>query len=228
MIEFTVCSWNIHHGAGLDGRLDLGRVAGALHDAAVHVAGLQEVEVAAVRSRFVNQPANLARRLGMKGAFGPSFRLPVAGEFGNAVLSRFPIRKTAVHAMPSGREPRSVMEAHLETEQGLVAVFVTHWGLDPAERPGQARECVRLIEAFQGAALLLGDLNEGPEGSAVAVLRNAGLVSLGPGEHTYPADDPTESIDYIWGTPGWKARDAYAMPVLASDHRPVFAEVMHP
>lgn len=228
MIELTVCSWNIHHGAGMDGRVDLGRIAGALHDAGAHVAGLQEVEVAAIRSRFVNQPRSVAKRLGMHAAFGSSFRLPVAGEFGNALVSRFRLRHSDIHAMPSGKEPRTVMEAHLETEAGLVAVFTTHWGLDDGERSNQARECVRRVEAFGGAALLLGDLNEEPDGPSIAILRNAGLVSLGPNEHTYPADDPTRLLDYIWGTPGWKALDAYAMPVLGSDHRPVVAEVTHP
>ena len=99
--------------------------------------------------------------------------VPVAGEFGNALVSRFRLRHSDIHAMPSGKEPRTVMEAHLETEAGLVAVFTTHWGLDDGERSNQARECVRRVEAFGGAALLLGDLNEEPDGPSIAILRNA-------------------------------------------------------
>ena len=59
-------TYNIHHGAGYDGVLDLERIAVLIEKSGADVIGLQEVDRHwSERSNWVDQPAWLAKRLKM-------------------------------------------------------------------------------------------------------------------------------------------------------------------
>jgi endonuclease/exonuclease/phosphatase family metal-dependent hydrolase len=63
-------TFNIHHGAGVDGKLDLERVARTIEASGASVVGLQEVDrYFDARSNWVDQPAWLAARLKMDYVF---------------------------------------------------------------------------------------------------------------------------------------------------------------
>lgn len=98
-MKLRVMTYNIRWGLGLDGQLDLQRTAGVIAAAAPDLVGLQEVERGSPRSRFCDQPAELSRLLGMHVAFGPNLRLG-SWQFGNALLSRHPIRRWRNVALP--------------------------------------------------------------------------------------------------------------------------------
>jgi endonuclease/exonuclease/phosphatase family metal-dependent hydrolase len=69
--ELRVMCFNIHHGVGLDGRLDLERIARVAESQAAEVVGLQEVDRHfSTRSDFVDQARWLADRLSMHVVFG--------------------------------------------------------------------------------------------------------------------------------------------------------------
>ncbi len=154
----------------------------------------------------------------------------------DAVLARPPWR-VAEHRLVrfagSARfYPRGALVARLRHAEGeeLTAVSV-HLGLRPAERLHHARELLGLAGA---AALVLGgDLNELPDGRAVALLGTGltdawSLAGSGPGG-TIPSDAPNARIDYVFAGGG--------VPVLgvrvpggpfatgASDHLPVVADL---
>ncbi|MGW6198013.1 endonuclease/exonuclease/phosphatase family protein [Kribbella sp. NPDC055110] len=72
-------TFNIHHGAGVDGKLDLERVAQTIEASGATVVGLQEVDkYFDARSNWMDQPARLAARLQMNYA---SDHLPVAATY---------------------------------------------------------------------------------------------------------------------------------------------------
>lgn len=57
-------TFNLHHGVGIDGRLDLDRVVALVEATGADVVALQEVDSRlGPRSAFVDQPLWLARRL---------------------------------------------------------------------------------------------------------------------------------------------------------------------
>ena len=67
----SVLSYNIHHGVGGDGRLDLDRIAAVIRDSGADVAALQEVDRHwSARSGLADQAKELARRLRMHHAYG--------------------------------------------------------------------------------------------------------------------------------------------------------------
>ena len=55
-----VLTYNIHHGEGVDGRLELTRLAGIISASAADVVALQEVDRKATRTQGIDQAAELA------------------------------------------------------------------------------------------------------------------------------------------------------------------------
>ena len=225
--KLTLVTYNIHHAAGMDRRISIPRIAGVLKDADAGVACIQEVDCRVVRSRRSHQPRLLAKALGMKAVYGATLKWPLGARYGNLVLTRLPLIVAHTHNLPLGDEQRGVVEVHVEAPFGPIAVFCTHWGLTDDERVEQAEATVRYIKRAKLPALLAGDFNEGPDGRAHAILTAAGLTRLGTSEPTYPAVDPETCIDHVYGTTHWRVEDSYAIPSLASDHRPVVVELQY-
>ena len=137
----TVLSYNIHHAEGVDGRLDLDRIAAVIRTSQADVVALQEVDQRVTRSNNIDQPQELAERLGMHVAFGPNIDLQ-GGKYGNAVLSRFPIKSTTNHLLPNvgGGEQRGLLEVDVELLTIKLTFLATHFDhrRNPAQRMASA------------------------------------------------------------------------------------------
>lgn len=64
-----VVSYNIRHGAGMDGRVDLARTAAVLRALSPDLVALQEVDERVKRSGGVDQAQQLGEALGMQARF---------------------------------------------------------------------------------------------------------------------------------------------------------------
>ena len=113
-------SYNIHHGRGVDDRLDLARIAAVIRGAGADIVGLQEVDRHwGERSDFADQAAELARDLAMHVVYGVNLDLdPLSPggprrQYGNAILSDAPIRGWRNTLLPrTGElEQRGLLEA---------------------------------------------------------------------------------------------------------------------
>jgi endonuclease/exonuclease/phosphatase family metal-dependent hydrolase len=237
-----VATFNIHHGAGLDGRVDLERIARAIGDTGAEVVGLQEVDRHFhERSGFVDQAAWLAERLGADLAFGAAVDVdPLSpGEprrqYGNAVVSAHPIRSSVTVTLPRSRRPeRRVLLEALVTVRGVsVHVVATHLqNRAPDERRAQARAVRDHVAGAGGPVVVLADLNARPHAAEVATLTDQlvdawDVAGAGPG-HTFDAGTPHARIDYVLVSPGVTVRSAAVVPTDASDHRPVVADLAVP
>jgi endonuclease/exonuclease/phosphatase family metal-dependent hydrolase len=238
-----VLTYNIHHGEGVDRKLDLERIARVITAQKPGLVALQEVDVNTRRAGGVDQAAELAKLTGMHVAFGRTIDFQ-GGRYGNAVLSRFPIESSETHALPgaASAERRGALAAVVRPwESGPAVTFVaTHFDhqLEP-DRIRQAEEINRLFAKDDGRPVLLaGDLNAEPESEPVARLREkwkdaaAGAArgddNAGAPGATYPAPRPTKRIDYVMLRPAsaWCAADTTVVDEpVASDHRPVLAVV---
>lgn len=107
-------------------------------------------------------------------------------EFGNAVLSRFPILRQAVHALPSldSEEKRCLVFAEIDTPFGPLPFFVTHlnWRFHEGYvREAQVKriaEVVRDLAPLSGLPpIVVGDFNAEPSSDEIRFLR--GQCSLG-------------------------------------------------
>lgn len=225
-----VLSYNIHHGAGLDGKIDLPRIARVIKSAAPDVVSLQEVDRMTQRSGGVDQAARLAELTGMKFTFGSSMPYQ-GGQYGNAILTNLKVAASQTIALPG--EPRSAHCATLEIPTGQPAPARFHFiatHLDTAAAPRQAS--VPLLTRFLSQlpdhpAILAGDFNATPDSATMtSLLTHWHNATSGADFFTCPADKPDSQIDYILVRPAtrWKVLKTQVLPEsMASDHRAILA-----
>ena len=105
-----VLTYNIHHGEGMDGVFDLSRLAAVMEQAQPDLVALQEVDLSTQRASGVNQLAELERLTGMYAQFGKAMNFE-GGDYGVAVLSRWPLLSAQNQPLPSfpNREPRTAL-----------------------------------------------------------------------------------------------------------------------
>jgi endonuclease/exonuclease/phosphatase family metal-dependent hydrolase len=232
--ELTVISYNIRHGLGMDGKVDLPRIAAVIRASGAQVALLQEVDRGMGRTQRRDLAAELAKALDWQGVFDANLRTKDGGQYGNALLTSLPLKawKNQVYTQTRPGEPRGLLRATLVWEGRDVELLTTH--LDATPDDGERRHQVGLIrEALLGLPadrpfILAGDFNALPGGTTLAPLRERwadawATLETSPGP-TFPSDGPRERIDYFWHDAARvRARRIRIPDTQASDHRPLVA-----
>jgi endonuclease/exonuclease/phosphatase family metal-dependent hydrolase len=225
-------TYNIRHGRGSDGRIDIARVAEVIASFAPDVVGLQEVDVGCERSGGIDQAAELASQLGMESSFAPVVERGCE-RHGIATLSRLPIVQTRQVYLPRQphryrSEPRCALVTRLEwpTPDRALDIMNTHLSTLFGERPAQVAAIVKELEDDE--LIVLGDLNCTPWSPAYRTLC-VDLRSATRRARSWPSKLPVVPIDHILfrgplhvirsGT--WSSGSARH----ASDHLPVIAEL---
>jgi len=132
--------------------------------------------------------------------------------------------------------PRGALITTLERGEAMLCAISTHLGLHPRERLAHARGLVALVDHVGAPIVAGGDLNEKPDGRAVGFLserfRDAWLLGGDSEGETFPADEPTARIDYLFVSEGIVVERVLVPPGpdarAASDHRPLVAELTLP
>jgi len=229
--EFRVVCWNLHHGAGLDGKIDLERIAAVIRMQNPEVVLLQEVDRNCRRSGSVDQAAELGRLLEMEATFGKAMDHD-GGEYGQAILSRTPLEDVKVHLLPSHGEPRIALSAVVESALGKIAVATLHLDhKDEARRFAQAQVAAAALLKSNYPVVLAGDFNAATDSRTLSVFAQAPwhiLAKEMPVE-TFPADVPTREIDHVV-TRGLRAArpPVVIAEAVASDHRPILSVLALP
>ena len=102
--SLRVLTYNIHHGEGTDGKVDLARIAKVIAAADPDLVALQEVDNKTKRTGGVDQTAELAKLTKTHGKFGKAIDFE-GGGYGQAILSKYPLGDLTVQTLPG--EPRS-------------------------------------------------------------------------------------------------------------------------
>jgi len=218
-------TFNVRHGVGMDRRLDLHRQATIISQADIVL--LQEVDRHLFRSRRQDQAQVLAEGSGLYNyAFGASLNF-LGGQYGNAVLSRFPLRSVAVHRIPRPfwTEPRTVLQVETTIDDEVVYLFNTHLGYTFEQRREGIQVILGLVQRARGRVLFGGDLNVGTKSAETAAL-GAALQEVssncGP---TYPSSHPLRQIDHLFVRGATGLKSCQVIETQASDHRPVLAVI---
>lgn len=226
-MRLRVASYNIHRGFGRDGCYDPDRILRVLQEMDADIVALQEVDFP---GRHPDQILTwLAAKLGMTAVGGP-VRTSEAGTYGNALLTRLPVRNVRRWDLSVGRhEPRGALAADMLCQGAIIHVVTTHLGLWPKERPLQATRLLEFLKVRQEElTILMGDLNEWQVwGKSLRVFRRVFGSPASP--PTFPAVWPILALDRIWASPPDALRGLRAHrsgeSLTASDHLPVKAEV---
>lgn len=153
------------------------------------------------------------------------------GEYGNGILSRYPIISAESIIIPDPDpkeydgfyETRCVLKAVLEN--GLT-VLVTHFGLNPDEQKNAVDTVLKHITDTK--CILMGDFNVMPDDPVIAPIKarmkdTADLFT--EPKLSFPSDKPEIKIDYIFVSLDIEVLSADIPEIVASDHRPHVAEI---
>ena len=179
--------------------------------------------------------------------FHPAWQL-AEEKYGDAILSRFPMRLVKVGELPAattGRERRGAIWVEIELPLGPpVQVINTHLSLYPGEQLLQAQALLSdgwVDEAWErGPVILAGDFNARPTSRSFQLLagrlQHAGSPSCpsavwqsASGRATWPSLQPLVRIDHIFSSFGdFQLRGLHVVEstraLMASDHLPLVAE----
>jgi endonuclease/exonuclease/phosphatase family metal-dependent hydrolase len=225
-------TYNIHHGRGEDGRVDLSRANALLNELAPQIIALQEVDVHTARSGNVNQPAQLSLLRNAHAAFG-AFMPYDGGRYGMAILSVHPIISSRSITLPTGNEPRIALIADIRLPcDTIIHVVNVHfdWVDDDSYRFAQASYLANELKSLPHPYIILGDFNDSPTSRTLSLFSSTHQQALKPADDrcTFPASNPTIEIDYIFTShhPAWKIINTFvARAPNTSDHRPVVADL---
>lgn len=235
-----VMTYNIHIGnppAQPDGVVDLESIANAIKSANPDLVALQEVDRFTDRSGSdLDQAKKLGELTGMNYYFAKALDRS-NGEYGVAVLSRFPIEKTATFSLPVNQgtdaELRAAGLVQVTLDNGQTVIFVsTH--LDhkaESNRALQSKELLDVLEPYSAYPLIIGgDFNMPPESETWNILKTKFHMGCTTCPSTFSASNPTTTIDYLLlnGTGNdyftFKSYDV-VLEREASDHLPLVAEL---
>ncbi len=233
-----VLQFNIHFGVSRFGPIGLPAIAQEIRAWHPDIVSLNEVDSDAARSGRTDEASYLAQATGMHDVFGANLVESDGHRFGNAILSRYPVRESANIHLPRtrGSEPRGMLHTVLRVEGRTIDFYSVH--LTQGARSGlpqriaQAGAITRVIRASHRPTILAGDLNSRPGTLPVRILRGYLLDAqeqggTGSGD-TVPAGAPVNRIDYVLydnhfrPTPG----GTQVLPSSSSDHRAVLSELI--
>jgi endonuclease/exonuclease/phosphatase family metal-dependent hydrolase len=234
-MELKLLTFNIHHGKGLDKRVNLERIAKIIKVSEADIIGLNEVDVTfGKRSHFKNQAAILSDLVKMNYVFGPVIRKEsrdhTEGEYGNVILSRLKINSHSNHMLFTYSylaEPRGVLEAKFEVLGKIISVFVTHLSINPFL---QRKQLMDLENIFKGKnnVVLMGDLNIKPLSKNYSTLCRILKDTIGKEEgFTYPSKNPRKKLDYIFVSQEIAVMESKVLTDFpeASDHLPLMTKI---
>jgi endonuclease/exonuclease/phosphatase family metal-dependent hydrolase len=238
-MKLRLVSYNIHKCiGGVDRRYEPERTAEVLRKLDADIILLQEVDTGVLRSRGDNQTEVLGDLVGMRyRTWYPNVDVRGGGQYGNAILSRYPIiessnidltwrfkkRRSALH---------SVLRVRHDDVDRTVHVFNMHLGLARFERRIQLN---KFLDSHPFANLhhetpivVGGDLND-VYGGLSELLRPSGFRGIERRPLTFPAWGPVRPLDAIFvrGNMDFMklTRCETELAKRASDHRPLVAEV---
>jgi endonuclease/exonuclease/phosphatase family metal-dependent hydrolase len=234
---FTVMTYNVHSCIGSDGLSSPLRIASVIAEREPDIVALQELDRGLERSGLSDQTGAIADDLMMQYHFHPSLEIG-EGHYGNAILSRFPLRVIKGAELPTlpGRsdlEKRGALWVEVMIGEERVQVINTHLGLRHQERLAQA-EMLLSSEWLQhpdcrDPVILCGDLNVFPVSSVYKWLtgRLRDTQRRWRAERTFPSVFPLFRLDYIMISQEINVKQTTVIrdPLarIASDHLPLTA-----
>lgn len=229
--SLRIMTYNIHIGKGIDGKLDLGRIAEVINSQQPDLVALQEVDRFTERCGKIDELVELERLTGLKGVYGKTIDFQ-GGEYGIATLSRLKIVSSKHNLFPeiSGKERRGYLTVIVRKDGRRIAFINTHLGLDNAERQGQISKLLEEADRISEPLIIAGDFNEIPITGNLQLLNKHFIDVASQIKNplpTFPSTGPVHRLDYIWLhiKDSWKLIKCETISSQASDHLPVVAEI---
>jgi endonuclease/exonuclease/phosphatase family metal-dependent hydrolase len=241
-MRIRIATYNIHKGiGGVDRKYQLDRIRETLALHRPDFVLLQEVEEGMRRTDHHRQVDLLAELLGLRHrTYFPNVRHRSGGQYGNAILSRFPLTETSnIDLTVPSTKRRSVLHArfrvrgHGISHPRTIHVFNLHLGLSALLRRIQIRrflECHPFAHVHPRTPILVaGDFNDVGGRLGPDFLIPAGFRTYAQRIRTFPAWGPVWPLDGVYVRGDVDLLDVHRpsdrIARFASDHLPLFAEL---
>ncbi|MDR2802120.1 MAG: endonuclease/exonuclease/phosphatase family protein, partial [Prevotellaceae bacterium] len=213
------------------GFIDIEAVATVINSVKPDLVALQEIDVNTERSgKDMDQAKELGRLTGMYVFFAKTIDFQ-GGEYGIAILSKYPFITTHAFKLPmehnAGGEPRAVAAVVIEPVNGFKMAFAsTHLDLKEENRELQINAIVDYVQNVDIPVVLAGDFNARPGRYVVQKLDKVFQRTCSDCPFTVPEVNPLHTIDHISFAPKGTfdvVKHEVIKEPYASDHLPVFA-----
>ncbi|PYK09812.1 MAG: endonuclease [Verrucomicrobia bacterium] len=223
--RLRVATYNVHGCVGMDAQRSEDRIAEVIASMSADIVGLQELDLGRPRSSHADQ-----MRSGEE-------------QYGNAIVSRFPIELKRAAEMPGTppwycREQRIAIWTEAQTDLGPVHIINSHFGLGRSERRLQAQllvgpDWIGSVPA-DAPAILLGDFNSVRTSRAYRLISShlrdvRTLVRQPRAFRTFPTRLPSIAVDHIFVNAALSPirLNVHRTPLArqASDHFPLVCEL---
>lgn len=215
-----VVTYNLQQGYDADGRRAYEEQMQAIRALDADIVGLQETDTARFSGGNADLVRTIAQGLGMHAYYGPR---TVAGTFGVALLSRYPVENPRTFYMFSEGEQTASIEAQISVDGISYHILVTHLG-----NGGPAIQQEQVLERLVGRenVIAMGDFNFRPDMPQYAmtteILDDAFVRA---GEAPTEGLDPARRIDHMFVSPEVAVRSATYIASPVSDHPGLVVEI---
>ncbi len=228
-MKIKIMSYNTQHCLNYVTReIDFDIMADTIKKCGADIVGLQEMRDESEHKEYEAQAKILAEKLGFYYYFAEAIRFNGVNPYGNAIISRYPIKKAETVIIPDPEvkkydgyyETRCLLNAEIDVADGI-NVLVTHFGLNPDEQENAVNTVVSNLS--ENNCVLMGDFNVTPDNEVLKPIREKmydTAESFSEPKLSFPSDKPDRKIDYIFTSPNLKVIEADIPQIVSSDHCP--------
>lgn len=218
-------SYNIRNAKGLDGSMDVGRIASVIDRISPAVVAIQEIDSITGRSYGCDILAEIAGLTGMHHVYAPAIDYD-GGKYGVGILCNDKPVSVLRVGLPGSEEARTLLAVEFDDY-----VFAcTHLSLTEVDRLASITTIDSVAALFDKPFFIAGDFNSHLGDPFMQEFTRRFTILSTVEENSFPADNPVELIDYIAvcnsSADAVEVRGSKIVEEpLASDHRPVYADI---
>lgn len=228
--------WNIHNAIGYDDIFDLDRIVKDIKENDPDILGLNEVDLGALKTGFVDLPSYIAHKLNMYYFYGYTFYK----HYGDVILSKYPILEAEIISLPLAIEterPRAIIKAKFQINSSVWTVIVSHLSTNSDDRLAQVPFIVNKIgeETTFEKIIWMGDFNLEPTSPEYSLINGTSILNFTDSYRFlntfsgYTGDFnedhiPQKRIDYIMCSPDLVPKSSYVFCSISSDHCAVITQ----
>jgi len=232
----TFMIWNIHNAIGDDEIFNLDRLVQDIKENDPDILGLNEVDLGALKTSFIDLPSYFAHKLNMYYFYGYTFYK----HYGNVILSKYPILEAEIIPLPitdQSNEPRSLIKAKFQINSSIWTVYVTHLSTSSDDRLIQVPYIINEIQkeiSFENI-IWMGDFNLEPSSTEYSLINSTSTLNFtdsyrflnsDPGYTSHFDENhiPRKRIDYILCSPDLIPQISEVYCSISSDHCAVITQ----
>lgn len=184
-----VITFNIAHGKGMDGIVDIERQANLINSYKPDIVFLQEIDMYTKRAGDRNQIREFSKKVYLPYCSMETNITLEDGYYGDGIISRFPIAFSTNYLMPLtdlNHEQRGILCNRIALGTAKINLFSVHLSTYEDERILASKELMRIIRKIDKDEIIIigGDFN-------------VGVTRLGKGKYTYEKREDYEEYKIL-------------------------------